>query len=77
MGGRGKAQRLPVTLSSAPGCRGCNDYDVENRPVSQFGVSLTAWINRGIRPNPQDPLNRIVRPSAHPLELVDGFALLD
>lgn len=28
MGGRGKAQRLPVSLRSAPGCDGCIDYAV-------------------------------------------------
>lgn len=37
MGGRGKAQRLPVSLRSAPGCDGCIDYAV--CPCRRVGVS--------------------------------------
>jgi hypothetical protein len=32
MGGRGKAQRLPVSLRSAPERDGCIDYTVWQRP---------------------------------------------
>jgi hypothetical protein len=34
MGGRGKAQRLPVSLRSAPGCDGCIDYAVCPRKLA-------------------------------------------
>ena len=51
MGGRGKAQRLPVSLRSAPGCDGCIDYAGWRSPavVVSTGRSGITPVFSGIR----------------------------
>ena len=51
MGGRGKAQRLPVSLRSAPGCDGCIDYAVWplETVVASIGKSGITPVFSGIK----------------------------
>ena len=68
MGGRGKAQRLPVSLRSAPGCDGCIDYAIWQRPevVALTGRSVITPVFSAIRTPVSGGLPTLASPSVIP-----------